>query len=364
MLPPNDDGKTQKNVTINVYEIVIQHAWLNDMMKDLHIRGHMKVGWQDSRLRWDESEYRLREMSLQTASHVWVPQLASLNSRQDNALSSGDTLAFRRISTTNGGNLSAFFNFNLQGYCDVDLENYPNDLHRCCYQLAPKLYEDITQLRLWTNQLRLDDRHYRRLGWALAASSTRAFRNDEGIASLEFCLTLARASTTLRVELAVPMAICAILVFISPLFGPVQAQLHVKLFALLLQYLCLQYLANKSSHIGLGATTPRIFRFYEFTIAANLASIVASLVISLLARKHRNLPPGYKLSQFAAVFNTLFCCFSSLDDDASVSPTNDPAVDAKKSYKADWAVLWSAVHSALMLALLLFYLIGVLIIYA
>ena len=141
-----------------------------------------------------------------------------------------DSLTFRRLSARNPGNVTAILNFNLAASCEVDLANFPDDVHRCCFELSPKLYEDITVLRLLVGSARLDHRFYRSTGWELASESVESLWDEEGLSTLRFCLSMRRASSTLRLELSLPMLICAVLVAIAPLFGALEIQLKVQSF--------------------------------------------------------------------------------------------------------------------------------------
>ena len=86
------------------------------------------------------------------------------------------------------------------------------------------------------------------------------------------CIVASRKSSTLSVELYLPMLVSAILVLIGPLVGPFRLytillkiqknsvrltiashQCYVKLFAILLQFLCFQFLVTKAPQIGFGA---------------------------------------------------------------------------------------------------------------
>ncbi len=107
-------------------------------------------------------------------------------------------------------------------------------------------------------------------------------------------------------------------------------------------------------------------RFYEYTIALNLLSIVCTLIISVLIRhsEKRRLPPSQRLYQLAQVVNALLCCLHSgtqpeegSSDGVSVSNAGG------KSYKGDWELVFGAVHVVLMLLVIVVYLIGIAAIY-
>jgi len=59
-----------------------------------------------------------------------------------------------------------------------------------------------------------------------------------------------RRSSTLVIELTMPMMVSAVVVLVAPLFGTFIEQLHAKLFAVLLQFLCFQFLGSSSNLHG------------------------------------------------------------------------------------------------------------------
>jgi hypothetical protein len=93
--------------------------------------------------------------------------------------------------------------------------------------------------------------------------------NFSRVETLQMCITAQRRSSTLRIELTIPMLISAILVLVAPFFGKFQQQLYVKLFAILLQFLCFQYLVSKTPQIGLGDTVPTICKSQQQVCSRN-----------------------------------------------------------------------------------------------
>jgi len=296
-------------------------------------------------------------MSVQTAAHVWVPQLSS--EKHDTSLITGDTVDYKKIRISNTGNVSGLMIFNLQTFCDVDFHNFPADVHTCCAQLEPTFFDNIINFKIADPSYKIDTRFIKNTGYNIDRVLMQTFTTPES-AAYQFCVHITRSNTTLHVELAVPMAICAILILFAPLFGSLKTQLHVKLFALLLQYLCLQFLANKMTYLGNGST-PRIFRFYEFTIVMNLVSLLLTVFVAAANRADRTLPPAQSLMNFSMLINKFCFCFSIVDEiDDSHSGTSP---GEEKKYARDWRSIFSAVHSILMTLVVIVYLIGVSIIY-
>lgn len=83
------------------------------------------------------------------------------------------------------------------------------------------------------------------------------------------CLGAERQSSTLRIELTVPMLITATLVLCSPLFGPFTHQLLVKLFSVLLQFICFQFLVERTPDAGFGDQVPKICPFLSILLFFN-----------------------------------------------------------------------------------------------
>jgi hypothetical protein len=145
---------------------------------------------------------------------------------------------------------------------------------------------------------------------------------------LRLCVTAERASTTLALELNVPMVISALILLASSLFGTLTQQLFVKLFAIHLQFISFQFLVDKTPHVGFGETVPKICeeicrnfsvkvikilnrksdffkdKFYVFTMAMTIANMLTSVVMLALMRVQRTLPPPHSMLLLAHTFNT------------------------------------------------------------
>lgn len=179
-------------------------------------------------------------------------------------MANGDYVEFKRIKVYSNGTVTSLMNYNLQSFCDVDSQNFPYDVHTCCVRLRPTLYENIVDFKLATiMENKIDTRFFRETGYrADKIEFTSIYDEMNGVATLNCCLNITRSNSTMQIELAIPMAICAVLMLIAPLFGSMKTQLYVKLFTLLLQYLCLQFLANKLTYLGSGFT-PKICKRKE-----------------------------------------------------------------------------------------------------
>jgi hypothetical protein len=97
--------------------------------------------------------------------------------------------------------------------------------------------------------------------WDIPRVELALNQNESDHQFLVVTLEARRKSSTLKLELTLPMVICTILVLISPLFGTFHQQLYVKLFSLLLQFMCFQFLVQKTPQVGVGEAMPNICKF-------------------------------------------------------------------------------------------------------
>ena len=76
------------------------------------------------------------------------------------------------------------------------------------------------------------------------------------------------------------------------------------MFALLLQFMSFQFMADKTPQVGFGGNVPRICEtlfvipltssdiFYAFTMTVTVVSLIITVLIAAMARINRKLPPG------------------------------------------------------------------------
>lgn len=154
---------------------------------------------------------------------------------------------------------------------------------------------------------------------------------------LEVCVGVVRKSSTLAVELTLPVLISALILLLAPFFGKFNQQIYVKMFALLLQFLSFQFLAEKTPQLGFGDNIPKICEFYylkklkylilkiyvniiktfkitdvfyAFTIGMTVLSLIATVMISAMSRVKRKVPPAHRYTLLASLLNANLCCGS------------------------------------------------------
>jgi hypothetical protein len=44
-------------------------------MRDLNIVGYLELRWFDDRLQWDQQQFKVPQIRIASASHIWVPYL-------------------------------------------------------------------------------------------------------------------------------------------------------------------------------------------------------------------------------------------------------------------------------------------------
>lgn len=155
------------------------------------------------------------------------------------------------------GNISVRMDFKVQGRCSYDYSNYPTDTITCCSNFQSVLYSKALQYTILEQNgvLKYDQATTR---WNTQSFTIKKESMNDGSSTILACLVVNRQSSTVKMELMLPMAISAILVVVSPLFGSMLNQVYAKMFALLLQFLCFQFLLNRTPAAGFGDTVPKI----------------------------------------------------------------------------------------------------------
>uniref|UniRef100_A0A914C1H4 Neurotransmitter-gated ion-channel ligand-binding domain-containing protein n=1 Tax=Acrobeloides nanus TaxID=290746 RepID=A0A914C1H4_9BILA len=139
-LPPTYAEDAPKSVKVQIGQITLQHFQLNEFLKDLQIVGYMQMEWEDKRLAWDPSQWKVDKLKIHAASHIWIPVLSS--QAFDTSLRNDDAMEVRKITVSPRGNVSAIVSYSLKTFCDdTDFRHYPMDIYKCCYQLEPHFHQ-------------------------------------------------------------------------------------------------------------------------------------------------------------------------------------------------------------------------------
>ncbi|KAE9547467.1 hypothetical protein FO519_009322 [Halicephalobus sp. NKZ332] len=347
-LPPTFAENAPPTIKVKVGQITLQHFQLNEFLKDLNIVGYMQLEWADKRLSWDSDQWKLERLQIHSANHIWIPVLSS--QAYDTSLRNDDAMEVRRLESTNKGNVSALVSFSLKTFCDdTDFRHFPDDVYKCCYQLEPHFNQEVVEFVTDGLPVFTDPKYFRDYAWSVSGTVPTVNPDPNVVSQLNFCINLQRSSSSVKTELAVPTWICSIVFIFTPFLGKIRIQIFAKFFILLLQFLTLQLFSNRiASHLGSAAATPVVLAVHEFAMVLNTISLIASILIWMLSRIKRTLPPWSWLINASNIINRFICVFNSVDE-------NDGAFELEKSgipgesnpqsrYQSDWEAAFLAIH--------------------
>uniref|UniRef100_A0A8R1DR98 Neur_chan_LBD domain-containing protein n=1 Tax=Caenorhabditis japonica TaxID=281687 RepID=A0A8R1DR98_CAEJA len=311
MLPPTvAAGET---LEVQVLDGAITEMWMNEVFKEMNINGYLKLSWKDRRLRWNPEEWKTESLRLKSIGRLWSPDINS--DRLQTGSQSTDFVNYHDISSNYNGNVTARLEFRMKAQCQIDYTEYPNDRKHCCFNLQSTLYKRYVRFimehgdgheMLNTKAIRTNWQVDPTWTWIMKLNQEDDKRADR----LEVCVGVTRKSTTLAVELTLPVLISALILLIAPFFGKFQQQIYVKMFALLLQFMSFQFLSEKTPQLGFGDSIPKIYVFYAFTIGMTVLSLIATVMISAMSRVKRNVPPAHRYTLLASLLNANLCCGS------------------------------------------------------
>ncbi|KAF1764490.1 hypothetical protein GCK72_004438 [Caenorhabditis remanei] len=247
----------------------------------------------------------------------------------------------------------------MKAQCTIDYTEYPNDRKHCCFNLQSTLYKRYVKFIMehGDGHEMLNTKNIR-TNWHVDPSWTWIMKlnqdNDNRAERLEVCVGVVRKSSTLAVELTLPVLISALILLLAPFFGKFNQQIYVKMFALLLQFMSFQFLSEKTPQLGFGDNIPKIYIFYAFTIGMTVLSLIATVMISAMSRVKRKVPPAHRYTLLASLLNANLCCGSEEE------PTTDGT--SSKDATSDWLQVHSALNNISSILLIFIYIIGAIVI--
>ncbi|TMS35734.1 hypothetical protein L596_003066 [Steinernema carpocapsae] len=286
VMPPTVAAR--ETLDIEVLKVNIRQMWMNEVWKEMHIDGYFTMSWKDRRLRWEVSDWKTDVVNVRSYGRVWVPDINS--EKHQTSMQSSDYTTFQGTVAKSNGNITTRMEYRMQAHCETDFTDYPDDKKHCCFTLKSTLYPHYIKYFLVDDHI---DMSKMRTNWHIEEATVRQLSDLEDMKTqvLQICVTARRRSSTLRIELTIPVFISALLVFITPFFGKIEQQVYVKLFAILLQYMSFQFLVTRTPQVGMGDNVPKIYLFYTFTLIVTALSLVLTLLISALSRIERRVPP-------------------------------------------------------------------------
>ncbi|CAI4224109.1 unnamed protein product [Auanema sp. JU1783] len=353
-VPPNYLSRHPVKIKFN--QITLQHFELNEYLKDIAIHGYFEVSWMDDRLVWSTDQWKMEKLQIQSLNHVWFPIFTAQN--HETHLKNGDAFEVRRVETSHEGNVSAIVAFSLRTFCDdSDFENYPDDVYKCCFTLEPRTNPDIMEFDESGLPIFTDPKYFRNYGWKLSGTVPQALDDPEQVAQMGFCINLQRATSTIRIELTVPLMVCSLLFLLTPFLGQIKLQVVAKFFVMALQFITFLLYSNRiDTHLGTASATPRLLRFLEFSVLLNGVSIAVSVVLWSLCKIRRTLPPWGQLTQLSSLVNRFLCVFQTHSDDEEMEKATG------NTYQNDWIAAFTAIHALLMSLIIIVFIFAWLII--
>lgn len=355
MLPPTvAAGET---LEVQVLDGSITEMWMNEVFKEMNINGFLKLSWKDRRLRWNPEEWKTENLRLKSMGRLWSPDINS--DKLQTGSQSTDFVNYHDIQSNYNGNVTARLEFRMKAQCVIDYTEYPNDRKHCCFNLQSTLYKRYVKFimehgdgheMLNTKDIRTNWHVDPTWTWIMKLNQ----ENDNRAERLEVCVGVVRKSSTLAVELTLPVLISALILLLAPFFGKFNQQIYVKMFALLLQFMSFQFLSEKTPQLGFGDNIPKIYIFYAFTIGMTVLSLIATVMISAMSRVKRKVPPAHRYTLLASLLNANLCCGSEEE------PTTDGT--SSKDATSDWLQIHSALNNLSSILLIFIYIIGAIVI--
>uniref|UniRef100_A0A1I7VLV1 Neur_chan_LBD domain-containing protein n=1 Tax=Loa loa TaxID=7209 RepID=A0A1I7VLV1_LOALO len=364
ILPPSiAAGET---LDAEVIEIALKQLWMNEIWHVMNINGHFLISWKDRRMKWDFNEWKTDTLNIRLYGRLWVPDINS--DKFQTSTQNGDYAQFYNIVAKNNGNVTGRLEFKMQAHCDIDYSNFPdlnysflNTIIRIVGRQELLLSAEISSLSSLHQILSCSgedglDLTKLRTNWHVRDATIKVLpdEDDRKTQMLEICLQVRRRSSTLRIELTLPMMVSSLLVVIAPFFGSFRDQINVKLFAIFIQLVSFTFLAIKAPQVGFGETVPHIYTFYVFTMSTTVVSLLLTLVISAMSRIRRKLPPAHRYTLLASALNISLCCGS--EPNAEIDGTS------AKDYHQDWLQIHTAINNVVSFLILVAYTIGIIVI--
>ncbi|MCP9261979.1 Acetylcholine receptor subunit beta [Dirofilaria immitis] len=291
----------------------------------------MWMSWKDRRMKWDFNDWKTDTLNVRSYGRLWVPDINS--DRFQTSSQSGDYAQFYNIVAKNNGNVTGRLEFKMQAHCDIDYTNFPDDDKNCCFRMKSILYPHYIRYYLAQGEAGLDITKLR-TNWHVRDATIKVLpdEDDRKTQMLQICLQVRRRSSTLRIELTLPMMVSSLFVVIAPFFGTFRDQINVKLFAIFIQLVSFTFLAIKAPQVGFDI-------FYVFTLSTTVISLLLTLIISAMSRIRRKLPPAHRYTLLASALNTSLCCGSEAITEMDGTSAKD--------YHQDWLQIHIAINNTI-----------------
>lgn len=85
-------------------------------------------------------------------------------------------------------------------------------------------FQDIIEFDASGLPIFTDPKYFRDYGWKLSGTVPQALEDPAQVAQMGFCINLQRASSSVRIELTVPLMVTAILFLVTPFLAQIKLQ--------------------------------------------------------------------------------------------------------------------------------------------
>ncbi|WKX94087.1 hypothetical protein Q1695_011387 [Nippostrongylus brasiliensis] len=359
----HNDPPPDAKLNIQVDDVSIRHVQLaSGSTYQFQIYGDIYLTWEDTRLRWDSSEWKVENFFIHDSHKIWSPNLIDHSICTDIAACSSELTDVEILSE---GRAYARLAFRYSAYCKIDYSRFPEDQNDCCIyftafetdrEVAFNVESDKT--KKVNRPVSVQNLYDRGHGLSTLADEHSAWVVDQhtvevthlmGIQSLEVlkvCVHAEKKMSTIRMALKIPVTIATLIMLVSPLFGDLRTQVYIKLFILSLQTVCFLYLCSISPPNGFAGMRPKLYTYYELIFAMSSVSLLMTLTCVALSRLKRTIAPTHRFYLAAKLVNRVVCCIEP-DQATSYQRYLEDADNQRSTNEPDATMEWRHVYLAI-----------------
>ncbi|KAH7698313.1 CRE-LGC-20 protein, partial [Aphelenchoides avenae] len=239
--------------------VVHQVDALQKASSQFNIHGDINLSWKDTRLTWNETEWKMAEFALHDTHHIWTP---TFSDESNCGIMDGCMSRIADVEVKKDGTVTARLTFRYPAFCGIDYYRYPEETNDCCLFLSVLETERTIKYDIQTKEKASVDKqvsistiekdkgitvltNVETSAWTVQDRTVdvvkiAGFRSE----FLHLCVHTKKEMSTLRIALRIPVTIATLLMLVSPLFGDLKTQSYVKLFTLTLQTICFLFMCS------------------------------------------------------------------------------------------------------------------------
>nr|XP_017021848.1 acetylcholine receptor subunit beta isoform X1 [Drosophila kikkawai] len=348
--------------------LVINYIDIEEINGKMTVHCYLNIRWKDENLVWQPSEYDNISQIIVRSSEVWTPQITLFNGDE------GGLLADTQVLVGSNGNLLRVPPAVYTAYCNLNMQNWPQDEQTCTLQIGSWGLKNIVAENITGKDTSMDyDELVQSPEWEIVDSKAK-FINQDFYGYMEYTLTAKRRSSMYTAVIYTPASCIVILAlaafWLPPHMGGEKIMINGLLIIVIAAFLMyfaqlVPVMANK---------TPLVVIFYSTTLLLlSVSTIIEVAVLYLATVKHkRRIPDVLRKLLHGKVGTWLllshFCTQPAPqqtektnelyeqqqdqeqhvyenDDDEATNPLdiNPSEVPAYKAIQFDWALLATAV---------------------